>query len=166
MNLIDFYRNESPTPEGLTFSDFMQYGYEQLEGDHAWIQWILPTKEPSAFNPDAPLLTDEDRVLFKSDPVLIENYLAAVYHVLDFFDMSLFRGEPMWKLHDERCPRRWWLESFNHNFLRMTRLLTSLRYMGYDDFALSIFALLEEYRDIYPNSVEQHWGPAVMEALE
>jgi len=159
--LREFYRNESPTPEGLMFSDFTWYDYQKMEADHAWVQWILPTKEPSAFNPDSPLLTDEDITLFKSDPVLIENYLFAVYHVMDFFDMVTMQGEACWKFYDNRAPKRWWLESFNHNFLRMTRLLTSLKFMGYDDLAKSIFHLLEEYRDTYPNSVEEHWRPVV-----
>lgn len=139
----------------------MQYEYEQFEGDHAWIQWILPTKEPSAFNPDAPLLTDEDIILFKSDPVIVENYMYAIYRVMDFYGMTVFKGEAIWQEAGNHKNPRWWLESFNHNFLRMTRLLVSLRHMGYDDLALSIFALLEEYRETYPNSIEEHWEPVV-----
>ncbi len=164
--LTEFYRNEAPTPEGLMFSDFMQYGYEQFEGDHAWIQWILPTKEPSAFNPDAPLLTDDDRRLFLTDPVLIENYMYAIYRVMDFYGMTVFKGEAIWQEAGNHKNPRWWLERWNHNFLRVTRLLLSLRYMGYDEFAKSIFKLLEEYRDQYQNSVEQYWEPTVMDALE
>jgi hypothetical protein len=138
----------------------MQYGYEQFEGDHAWIQWILPTKERSAFNVECPLLTDEDIVLFKSDPVLIENYMYAIYRAMDFFGMTVFRGEAVWQEAGNHKNPKWWLEHFNHNFLRMTRLLLSLRYMGYDRLCRSIFTLLSEYEESHQNSVQQYWGPA------
>ena len=160
-NLVDFYRNQIPTPEGLMFSDFCQYGYEQFEADHAWIQWILPTKDRSAFNINSPLLTDEDISTFKSDSVLIGNYIYSIYRVVDFFGMTVFKNEVIWQMPGNHKNPKWWLDHFNHNFLRMTRLLESLKYMGYDEFALSILGLLEEYKDKYQNSFEEHWKPAV-----
>jgi len=164
--LVEFYRNEQPTPEGLMFADFVNYSYEQFEGDHAWIQWILPTKEASAFNPDVPLLTDEDITLFKSDSKILENYMYAIYRVMDFYGMTIFKGNAMWQEAGNHKNPKWWLEHFNHNFLRVTRLLLSLRYMGYDNLSQSIFELLKVHREQYQNSVDQYWEPSVYGPLE
>lgn len=67
MKLVQFYRGKIPNNEGLFIDDILSYGYEQLEVDHAYIQWILPLKERSMFNTEAPLLTDQEIDLFKSD---------------------------------------------------------------------------------------------------
>jgi hypothetical protein len=131
VKLIHFYRGEIPNNEGVWLKDIMAYKYGQFECDHAWIQWVFPTKEPSNFNVDAPLLTNDEIILFQSDPVLKEKVFAAILKVLDFYGMEIHDEAVRWQEIETHESPQWWLESFNHNFLRITRILTSMRYLGY-----------------------------------
>jgi hypothetical protein len=152
--IVDFYRGEIPNNEGLFFNEFLErYGMQQMEVDHAWIQWVLPTKQLSNFN-DAPLLTDDEITLFKNDPELKEKLERVIVKVLDYFGMEKSSGRVEWI---EREHARWWLQEFNHNMLRMDRFIVSLRYFGYDDIARQVFRLLGEYKNEYRNSYQNYW---------
>lgn len=162
MRVVQFYRGEIPNNEGLFFDDFMLYGYEQLEADHAYIQWVLPNREPSMFNEDAPLITEEEMILFREDPELKEKAIAVAMKMLDFYGMSL-QGEGVgWQTPDEigHHDPKWWLRHFNHNFLRVTRMLTSLRYLGLENWSLAMFDNLLESRDMYGETSYNYWSEA------
>lgn len=68
--IVDFYRDEKgvANPSGYSLFDIL-HNWEDgdWEGVHDFIQWVFPLKEPSNFNPDAPLLTEEDIALFRAD---------------------------------------------------------------------------------------------------
>ena len=40
--------------------------------------------------------------------------------------------------------KREWIERFNHNYLRLTRILTSLTELGLKNYALALFKCLDE----------------------
>ncbi|MCZ0901871.1 opioid growth factor receptor-related protein, partial [Microcoleus sp. HI-ES] len=40
--------------------------------------------------------------------------------------------------------KREWIEKFNHNYLRLTRILTSLTDLGLENYALALFLCLDE----------------------
>ena len=61
-DLIEFYRGIAPDSEGRTLADLWAFSDDEMEEVHDFIQWMFPLREPSRFNPDAPLLTDEDVV--------------------------------------------------------------------------------------------------------
>jgi hypothetical protein len=87
MKLVEFYRGEIPNNEGVSLEDILAYSYGQFEVDHAYIQWIFPLKERSNFNVEAPLLHDDEIVLFKSDPELRSKLSEVVQRMLDYFGM-------------------------------------------------------------------------------
>lgn len=154
--LVQFYKGNIPNNEGLSFQEFMdRYGPEQMEVDHAWIQWVLPTKQPSNFNVDAPLLTDDVIAQFQTDPELIALFDRVVDKVLNYFCMERIEGKVVWNKDPES---RHWLKHFNHNMLRMDRFIASLRYLGKEDIAQQVFTLLGEYQNIYKNSYFNYWS--------
>ncbi len=163
MKIVEFYRGEIPNNEGLFFQDFLaRYGHSQMEVDHAWIQWVLPTKQLSNFNEDAPLLTDDEITLFQHDPELKEKLDLVVNKVLDYFGME---NTPEGLIWSERPHARWWLQAFNHNMLRMDRFIVSLRYFGRNDIAQQVFGLLGEYQEIYKNSYQNYWRVSALAEL-
>ena len=163
MKLIQFYRGEIPNNEGVFIDDILSYSYGQLEVDHAYIQWILPLKERSMFNTDAPLLHDNEIVLFTSDPELKEKVTRVAYKMMDYFGMYVHGGKVDWQesdpQHGHKDPK-WWLRHFNHNFLRMTRMLTSLRYLGYAELSLEIYQCLLNCRILYGRQSYEYWTEA------
>jgi hypothetical protein len=166
MKVIQFYRGEIPNDSGTFIDEVLGYNHEQLEADHAYIQWLLPTKEPSMFNPDAPLITDDEIVLFANDPELQEKASQALVKMVDFFGMTLFQDQVIWQEPDEEHGHKdpkWWTRYFNHNFLRMTRLLWAMRYLGRPNWSEATYSnLLNSH--FYHDSFE-YWREAARAPL-
>lgn len=163
MKLVEFYRGEIPNNEGVFIDEIMTYGYEQLEVDHAYIQWIFPLKERSMFNIEAPLLHDDEIILFKSDPELRGTVSEIICKMLDYFGMYFHRGAVNWQEPDPENGHKdpkWWLRFFNHNFLRMTRMLTSLRHLGFENISLAVYECLLSSREMYGKESYEYWTDA------
>jgi hypothetical protein len=116
---------------------------------HDYIQWLFPLDEPSAFNPDAPLVSAEDRRAFRADPRLAVRLRQALLRMLAFygFDLEDRDGRPIVVRGQGWEPRsRVWLHPHNHNYLRLTRIMKSLALLGQPQLARALGdALLKEY---------------------
>lgn len=110
-NIIKFYLDSCSIKEqlGFSFVDIMNKDDDWLEGCHNHIQWLFPLTEPSNFNPDAPLLTQEDIDTFHELFLLQSRLLNATHKMTIFF----------YNMH--------WLTPHNHNFLRITRIIKCLK---------------------------------------
>ena len=51
-------------------SKYWAWDDQTMESCQDFIQWMFPLGEASSFNPDAPLLTDEDQRAFRREPLL------------------------------------------------------------------------------------------------
>ena len=94
---------------------------EELERKHDWIQLVFPNREPSPFNPDAPLLDDETVKAFKlgGSEGPLQSYLRVIYgRILLYY----------FPAHDPA----WWATNNNHNFKRFTRMLNFLKEVNPD----------------------------------
>ena len=89
--LTDYYRGEARDTEGRTLQQAWDM-YDDWETCHDFIQWLFPLPEPSDFNPDAPLLTEDDIKIFKADPGIRNNLLYSSRLMLKFFGMKLRSG--------------------------------------------------------------------------
>jgi hypothetical protein len=150
MKLIQFYRNEIPTDDGDFINDILyEWDYMKLEASHSYIQWLFPMKEGSMFHPEAPRLTDDEITLFQTDPTLKATIHLALDKMLDFYGMEYAETEPAIVFKFQEPGRhenpQWWMKVFNHNFLRVTRLLKSLRYLGLPKESMALFRLLSQY---------------------
>jgi hypothetical protein len=135
---------------------------EAWEMNHDFIQWLFPLKTPSNFNPDAPLLTDEDIAMFKSNNLLQQNVRQSFRRFLRFLGLNpgiyIAKGwvegdeagvaipsyNPGYQIHKAANfeSRKWIWENINHNWLRITRVIASLKLLGFDGEATSFFNCL------------------------
>lgn len=116
---------------------------EELEQVHDFIQWLFPLPDPSAFNPNAPLLSEYDIARFRADPALRSNMRKSFERILSFLGLAMTEDGkvvegPNFAL---RAPDVW--AEPNHNWLRITRILRSLTLLGLQIEALAMFAWLE-----------------------
>src|SRR4051812_19771894 len=125
--LIDFYRGTGTDSEGRTIATVWAFSDAELESIHDFIQWLFPLREPSRFNPDAPLLTDADIAVFHADPALRANLLRSLEGFLAFLGLR-FDGDAVVPAADFESKNVLAFE--NHNWLRITRVLTSTRLLG------------------------------------
>jgi hypothetical protein len=92
-------------------------------------------KEPSMFHPEVPRLTEQEIHLFKSNPELQDKIETAFWKMMDFYGLEydMEQVNLRWQQPGKHRNPDWWLKHFNHNCLRITRILKSTRYLGADD---------------------------------
>ncbi|KQY79704.1 MULTISPECIES: opioid growth factor receptor-related protein [unclassified Brevundimonas] len=111
-----FLEGEGPDARGRTLFDILAMDNSALEQSHDYIQWLFPLREPSRAVPDAPVLTDAEVEAIR-DSGMAQIALAAATDRMDAF----YRAT-----HD-------WLMPNDHNHLRITRIIRSLRLLVGDD---------------------------------
>lgn len=138
--LTEFYNGSGTDCEGRTLEEMLHYSYKKLEFGHTYIQWLFPLREPSNFNPDAPLLTDEDIAIFRANPAMSENMCRAFNVFLDFLGLEVVAGDDARPADQDamivrKAPHfedecKFLFKRANHNWLRITRIITCLKTIG------------------------------------
>jgi hypothetical protein len=145
--IIQFFRGSGTDHAGRRHADILAWPDHRLESVHDYIQWLFPLRRRSGFNPNAPVLTPETIEAFRWDTDLRDALLAGFRRMVSFygFDVRGFGdGEMQLDPVQEFAVRsRSWLTAGNHNFLRLTRILTSLRTLGCRDEAEALFDVLD-----------------------
>jgi len=142
-----FLEGEGPDSRGRTLFDVLAMDNAALEANHDFIQWLFPLREPSRAVPDAPVLTD-DAVEAIRNSGMAQYALAAATDRMDAF----YRAT-----HD-------WLMPNDHNHLRITRIIRSLRLLVGDDqadaFRAAILARVEGTRAPVSARSRGYWATA------
>jgi len=127
--VFNFLAGTGPEHRGLSLRDVLSRPDEELEDDHAYIQWLFPLDTPSEVNEHAPVLTRAEL------RALGENVAAAAGTAQAFDRMMAFLGlearvtrtavtvapGPAFSQRAED-----WLLVPTHNDLRISRMLRSL----------------------------------------
>jgi hypothetical protein len=118
--------------------DVISFDDEQLEQVHDYIQWLFPLPSRSAFNPLAPLLTSQDIEQLKPNLTARENLRAAAERMLVFYRRN-----------------HHWLTATDHNHLRISRIISSLRLILGQDEAMSFYAAIKDLVESAGNPVSE-----------
>lgn len=131
--------------EGRTFDEILGWDDARLEMVHDYIQWIFPLPERSGANPWAPVLDAEAIAAIRGSAEMQGRLRAAFLRMLAFYGFAL-DGDAVVKGPRFVAASRNWLHAGNHNHLRLTRILRSLRVLGLERDAA---ALWEALRALY-----------------
>lgn len=107
--IIKFLRNEAADFKGRFLIQVIMMTDEQLERSHDCIQWMFPSDIRSQHSSYAPVLTEKDIQVMKSDKVVQCAIKTCLDRMLRFFENNDF-----------------WLTQRNHNYKRLTRMLRCL----------------------------------------
>lgn len=146
--LVGFYLGEQPDSEGRMIQDIWAWNYQKLEHKHDYIQWLFPLLERSRFNRKAPVLNDEIIQEFRNNKFLRIHLFKSLKVMLSFYGLQCLNPESQnieitrSNLYNER--KQEWIDPGNHNYLRLTRILTSLRILGLENYAEALFECLEK----------------------
>lgn len=168
-DLVGFYLREVGGPRGHTFGQILQLSDQELERRHDVIQWIFPTLRRSEAVPEAPFLTTQDAIELRANPLTRQRAVAALVRMLAFYGLELDDDpeEPTIDLAAERFLRRkpFWLSPGNHNYRRITRILTSLQILGCPQHAMALFECLtfcyRKHGGLIGAAPMEHWRRAV-----
>ena len=140
---LEFLAGVGTDHRGRTLDQIAIWNHRQLEQTHDYIQWVFPTMTPSRFNPHAPVLTRSDIDTGAGNPQVVGNLIRMAVVMGGFYGLERksSHGGPQYAPIDDRCP--WWMRADNHNFLRITRILGSLRLFGFGEEAEAWFGVLD-----------------------
>jgi hypothetical protein len=115
--------------DGRTFDEILAWDDVRLEMVHDYIQWIFPLPERSGANPWAPILDAKTIKAIRSDAEMQGRLRAGFERMSTFYGFAL-EGEALVEGPGFFSASRNWLHAGNHNHLRLTRMLRSLRVLG------------------------------------
>ncbi|CAD0231133.1 MULTISPECIES: opioid growth factor receptor-related protein [Planktothrix] len=167
--LILFYLGLSPDAQGRKIEDIWQWKHDRLEYTHDYIQWLFPLLEKSNFNRNAPTLNPSIIETFRNTPELKKRLLKSLLLMLNFYGLKL-ESQPSQEIKiikGENYQQRKtnWIDWRDHNYLRLTRILTSLRLLGLENEAKALFKCLDEIyqeeKDKIGSETYSYWKNAV-----
>jgi Opioid growth factor receptor (OGFr) conserved region len=142
---LRFYGGQGRDDHGRLLREIQNWPDDQLEYTHDYIQWLFPLDERSGFNPEAPVLDAGTMAKFLEKPENTWRLKASLDRMLAFYGLEWADTERTIRRaasFAEQAKR--WLTPGNHNHLRMTRILKSLRLLGLPNEAQALFACLQE----------------------
>ena len=105
-----FHDANAPLADGLRRKELLSISNEDFESKHGFIQWAFPTPESSNQVSDAPALDLETAVWLAENPEVSTFLEAMTVRFLEFLSAN-----------------EHWKQRYNHNHLRITRTIQSLR---------------------------------------
>jgi hypothetical protein len=138
---------------GRLARDVLRLSDAELERIHDYIQWLFPLPTRSAAQPGAPVLSTEEIDAIRADSQALETLNRATDRMLQFYRNT-----------------SWWRAWQDHNHLRITRIIHSLRLLAgpgaASHFHGAIMALLDTTSaEINPRSL-RYWADAVRDEDE
>lgn len=95
---------------GRRLADVLAFDDARIEGVHDFIQWCFPLPEASRAVPGAPVLGAEEAEAIRADPQALAGLDAALERMTRFYRDT-----------------QGWLRAYDHNHLRITRILAATR---------------------------------------
>ena len=115
-DVLNFLEEKSGDHQKRMISEIWGWSDDAWESEHDFIQWLFPLNEKSMAVPNAPVIREPEISWIKES----ETAQIALRRSADRYKIFL-AGEKYWKL------------SHNHNHLRITRVIKSLRLLSSDD---------------------------------
>jgi hypothetical protein len=145
-SVLRFYAGVQPDHQGRLLREIQQWPDDQLERTHDYIQWLFPLNEPSGFNIDAPILNDEAISRFRGNSSLRRGLQTSLIVMLAFYGLEMRGTVPLSVTRASSFTERAenWVTPSNHNHLRITRILKSLRLLGLEAEAAAFFECLAD----------------------
>ncbi|MBA3923276.1 MAG: hypothetical protein H0X31_16925 [Nostocaceae cyanobacterium] len=165
--IVPFYLGQQDSA-GRTIQEIWAWDFEKLEIVHNYIQWLFPLPEKSAFNHDAPIVNEEVIQAFKTDTRLRQNLQRSLSIMLEFYGLQSRETEEkiiIDKSQNYPTRKHEWISLFNHNYLRITRILKCLVIFGLSNEAQAFYKCLQQIYQEDSNNIGsktfQHWTKAV-----
>ena len=151
--IVRFYdpHLKAPDAQGRKLSDILSWSDSRLEFSHDYIQTLFPLPERSPYDPSAPTVDHATFTAFRSRPEVRLRLRLALERICQFYGFR-FQGtgeDDSFSIERQGSGRfearaRNWVSRFNHNHLRITRIIRCLRVLGLDEEAKAFFDAVEK----------------------
>ena len=142
--IVGFLEGRTHDHHGRILAMLLQQTDHQAETTHDYIQWLFPLDEPSRSVNGAPVLTELEIDQIRQSSLAQANLAKSARWFLGFLER-----------HD--C----WIAKYNHNHLRITRVIRSLRLlasdMAADGFRDKVLALAGDNLNLVDQKARGFW---------
>ena len=147
MDVVGFLEGKTPDHRGRMLSMLWKQADDDAENNHDYIQWMFPLVEPSQAVNGAPVLNDFDIDEIRENQLAIGNLKESARWFLEFLERN-----------DH------WITSYDHNHLRITRAIKSLRLLtsdqAADEFRDKVIALAGDNLNLVDQVARDFWASA------
>jgi hypothetical protein len=160
-DILNFFIDNGTDYKGRTLDEILNMSDTKLEVIHNIIQWVFPLHEKSYHAVDSPVLSEEDIQKINSSIVAKSKMLCCINRFCSFFGIDLEDNE-----YDKDIVKHWCHDG-NHNLLRITRIIRSLRLFGEEDLAKKFYSIcLKIANENNINSITlEFWRKAMFDNL-
>ena len=164
--LINFLKGSGVDDCGRKITEIIGWSDGQLESCHDYIQWVFPNRSHSHFNPGAPILDDETEDALMQSPAAIGNVLRMLLRMYSFYSFELVKfDDGTYQLNlPSNGQKPWWVTPRNHNFLRLTRILNTLKSLDCQEDLFALSDILDvtgrKYRMFIGERALRYWRDA------
>ena len=116
--IVSFLEGKTPDHRGRILAMLLQQTDHQAESTHDYIQWLFPLNEPSRSVNGVPVLTELKIDEIRQSSLAQANLGESARWFIGFLERN-----------DH------WITKYNHNHLRITRVIRSLRLLASDEAA-------------------------------
>ena len=146
-SLCSFLTGHETNSNGWLLSHVWKFNDTQIENTHTFIQWVFPTDEPSRATPGSPVLDEEQILEIQNSEQAKQNLSKSAEWYFNFLRRNSF-----------------WRKPHDHNHLRITRVIKSLRLLCGDDeadyFKEQFWQLLGTDISQIPSRTIEYWEDA------
>ena len=172
--LVRFYDPAIAAPDarGRTLSSILAWDDNKLESRHDYIQTLFPLPEESLFNYYAPIVDNDTYKTFHAQPELRDQLKKSFIRMLKFYGLErqtdghkikIVRGSNF-----SRASRNW-VVRFDHNHLRITRIIRCLRVLHLSKdawaFYLALIDIFESEKSCISHKSMMFWTRAAKRYL-
>lgn len=144
MEIVGFLEGKLPDHRGRILDMLLQQTDHQAEATHDYIQWMFPLDEPSRSVNGVPLLTELEIDEIRQSSLAQANLGESARWFIGFLERN-----------DH------WITKYNHNHLRITRVIRSLRLlasdMAADEFRDKVLALAGDNLNLVDQKARGFW---------
>ena len=145
--IIGFLEAKTPDYRGRMILSLWKQTDHQAESTHDYIQWLFPLDEPSRSVNGAPVLTELDIDEIKESSLAQANLAKSASWFLGFLRRN-----------------QHWVTKYDHNHLRITRAIKSLRLLASneaaDEFKNMVFEYLGDDLNLIDSKARSFWNSA------
>lgn len=155
--IIKFLSNKQCDYKGRLYSDILHCTDREMELCHDQVQWIFPLHEASGHALTYPIINRDIVTECKDNEEVLENISNAVKRMTNFYAFD----------SKDRNKQKVWCKGFNHNLLRITRIIRSSRLLGLDEEANEFYRHAKDAGDYFDigNVAKAYWWRARYEDL-
>jgi hypothetical protein len=127
--ILRFFLGERVHPNGKTIHEILNMNEPRIGHTGGVIQWLFPLTTPSTHVPSAPTLSPSELQMFRVEPKLRKLYIIGVNRFLELYGIALHGSSA--SLEPEFNIKRKWMYPRSHAYIPITRILKSLKLLGF-----------------------------------